>query len=91
MINILAFSYIATFIMTFAYCDKCLKQKKLYDNYGSPDPTELAQQIDKFKTVRHISLRKAIRIVSFLLSTNQPHWNITGLVAGATYLLVIHK
>jgi hypothetical protein len=74
-------SSIATTIMTFANCDKCLRQGRIFDDYNAPSVNEVRAFFQKHKPVRSISLKKALRIISVMTVSHQPHWICAPLYA----------
>jgi hypothetical protein len=78
-----AWSSIATVVISVAFEESFLRQKNIFDDdgLGTLSSSLLAKSMNKFQSQKPMTLRKCLRIMSFLFETQQPHWNMLPLIA----------
>eukprot|EP01038_Epipyxis_sp_PR26KG_P006647 gene6647-9123_t len=77
-----AWANISTTILVVAHCDRCLKSDQLIDQNGNPTVTEFKNRLNRtLNFPKIITLKKAVRIISFLLSNKHPYFTISALSA----------
>jgi len=72
-----AWGPIATSVLVIANCERCWKQGVLKDADDNPSAAEVRTKLNKCLHNKVMSLKRAIRLLSILMDSDQAHWSMT--------------